>query len=206
MSDMPLVPGIVGGAGQQAEPVGLGAVRDVELGAVDDPLVAVAHGPGADAGDVAAGVGLGDRDGGHDLAPDGRREIPLLQLVRAVAGQRRRRHRHLDGHGHRDAAAADPAHLLAGDRGCRCGPRPCRRRPRRTRARSSPTAASLGKSSWAGNVRAASHSSTWGSISRSKRSRSVLRNSWCSSLSITGERYHRPFSAPRRAPPYTAHP
>ena len=43
-------------------------------------------------------------------------------------------------------------------------------------------------------MRAASHSSTWGSISRSKRSRSVLRNSWCSSLSITGERYHRLFS------------
>ena len=45
------------------------------------------------------------------------REIPLLQLVRAVAGQGGRRHRHLHGHGHGDAAAADASHLLAGDEG-----------------------------------------------------------------------------------------
>ena len=40
----------------------------------------------------------------------------------------------------------------------------------------SPTAPSLGKRSWAGKIRAASHASTCGSISRSNRSRSVLRN------------------------------
>ena len=109
--------GVVRGAGQQAEPVGLGAVGDVELGAVDDPLVPVAHGPGPDAGHVAAGVGLGHRNGGDDLAADGRRQVALLELGRAVAGQRRRGHRHLHGHGHGDAAAADPPHLLAGDQG-----------------------------------------------------------------------------------------
>ena len=54
-------------------------------------------------------------------------------------------------------------------------------------------------------MRAASHSSTWGSISRSKRSRSVLRNSWCSSVSITGERYHRRnFGSPAGTPLHCA--
>ena len=80
------VAALVGRAGQQAQPVGLRAVGDVELGAVDDPLVAVAHGAGADAGHVAAGVGLGHRDGGHHLAADGRRQVPLLQLVASRSG------------------------------------------------------------------------------------------------------------------------
>ena len=62
------VAALVGGAGEQAQPVGLRAVGDVELRAVDDPLVAVADGPGAQAGHVGAGVGLGDGDGGHHLA------------------------------------------------------------------------------------------------------------------------------------------
>jgi len=40
------------------------------LRAVDDPAVAVADAPGADPGDVGAGVGLGDRDRPDLLAGD----------------------------------------------------------------------------------------------------------------------------------------
>ena len=47
--------------------VGDAAVGDPGLGAVDDPLVLglVVDGPGAEGGDVGAGVGLGDAEGGR---------------------------------------------------------------------------------------------------------------------------------------------
>src|SRR5690349_1990777 len=50
---------------------------------------------------------------------------------------------------------------------------------------SSPAAPSLGNSSWAGKRPAASHSSTWGLISRSTTSRTDLRKRSWSSVSST---------------------
>ena len=108
---------LVRGTRQQAEPVRLRAVGDEELGTVDHPLVPVSDGPGADAGHVTPGVGLGDGDGRDHLAPDGRREVGLLELGRPVARQGGRRHGHLHRDGHRHPAAADPSELLPGDHG-----------------------------------------------------------------------------------------
>ena len=99
---------LVGGAGEQAEPVGLDAVGDVELRPVDHPLVAVADRAGLQAGDVGAGVGLGHRDRADHLAPDRRDEVALLQLLGAEAVQRRGRHvgLHGDRHAHAGGVAA----------------------------------------------------------------------------------------------------
>ena len=44
------------------------AVRDERLGAVDDVVVAVAHGGGRDAAEIRAGARLGHRDRAHELA------------------------------------------------------------------------------------------------------------------------------------------
>jgi hypothetical protein len=60
------VPAVVGaGADQQLAVVGHLGVRGPDLGAGDDVVVAVPHGPGPHGGQVAAGVGLGE-----PLAPD----------------------------------------------------------------------------------------------------------------------------------------
>ena len=48
--------------------VGVDAVRDERLGAVDDVLVAVAHGGGGDPGEVGSCAGFGHRDGGDQFA------------------------------------------------------------------------------------------------------------------------------------------
>jgi hypothetical protein len=56
------------------------AVGDVGLRAVDDVLVAVADGARLDAGDVGAGVGLGDAEAEDLLALD-RGHDPLLLLL-----------------------------------------------------------------------------------------------------------------------------
>ena len=57
---MPLCFGAVGvGAGEHEDPVGEVAGRRPDLLAVDDPLVAVEHGPAAEVAEVGAGVGLG---------------------------------------------------------------------------------------------------------------------------------------------------
>ena len=50
------------GADRGGHEVGADAAGDERLGAVDDVVVAVAHGRGADAGDVGAAAGLGDRE------------------------------------------------------------------------------------------------------------------------------------------------
>ncbi len=106
------VAALVARAREQAEPVGLRAVGDPHLAAVDDPVVAVAHGAGADAGDVAAGVGLGHRDGADHLAAERRLEVGLLQLVAAEAGERGRGHGDLHGDRHRHAGAVGATELL----------------------------------------------------------------------------------------------
>ena len=59
------VAGVLVGLGVDRVVVGVAAVGDEALGAVDDVLVALLHGGGAHAGDVGAGVGLGQAEGGE---------------------------------------------------------------------------------------------------------------------------------------------
>ena len=54
-------------------------------------------------------------DGGDHLAPQRRRQVPLLQLVAAVPVQGRGGHVGLHGDGHRHAGAAHPPEFLAED-------------------------------------------------------------------------------------------
>ena len=75
----------VGDRHDDEERRGLG-VRREELPAVDDPLVAVLHGPGLEQRRVGAGVGLGHRVAGEDLAVEQRLQVALLLLVGAVVG------------------------------------------------------------------------------------------------------------------------
>ena len=109
------VAGLAGGPGEQAQPVRLGAVGDVQLRPVDHPVVAVAFRAGPDARHVRAGVGLGDRDRGNKLAAQRRGQVALLQLLAAVVVQRGRGHVVLHGDRHRDPGAAHPAEFLAED-------------------------------------------------------------------------------------------
>ena len=101
---------------EEAEPVGGGGVRDVHLRAVQDPVVAVAHGAGLDAGHVGAGARLGDRDRCHLLAADRRDEIALLQLLAAEAVERRGGHVGLHRDAHGDAGVVAERELLQEDR------------------------------------------------------------------------------------------
>jgi hypothetical protein len=78
-----VVAGVGVGLGDEHDEVGAVAVGDVGLRAVDDPLVAVAHRARLDAGDVGAGVGLGDAEAGDLLALDRRHEVALLLLLGA---------------------------------------------------------------------------------------------------------------------------
>ena len=102
----------VAGVGEQADPVGLRAVGDPHLAAVDDVVVAVGARVGLDRGDVGAGAGLGDADAGDRIAGDRGREKFAAQLVAAEPRQRRRRHVGLHADRHRHAAAVDGAELL----------------------------------------------------------------------------------------------
>ena len=88
------------------------AVGDEHLAAVDAPHVAVADGPGADRGDVGAGVGLGDRDRADLLARDRRHQPPFALVVGAEVGEGRRGHVGLHRDRHRDRARAAPGELL----------------------------------------------------------------------------------------------
>jgi hypothetical protein len=63
------------------------AVGDENLGAVQDPLIAVADGVGADALHIRAGTGLGHRQGAESLAADHLRQPLLLLRLRAVAAE-----------------------------------------------------------------------------------------------------------------------
>ena len=102
----------VAGVGEQAHPIGLRAVGDPHLAAVDDVVVAVGARIGLDRGDVGSGAGLGNADAGDRIAGDGGREEFAAQRVRAEAGERRGRHVGLHADRHRHAAAADGAELL----------------------------------------------------------------------------------------------
>ena len=107
-----LVPGrLVRPRHQEAE-VGPPAVRDEDLPAVDDPLVAVPAGRGLDGGHVGAGIGLGDPQAGDLLAADGRAQVPVLLLGAAEPLDRRGGHLGLHGHGHPNTGRPHPGHLL----------------------------------------------------------------------------------------------
>ena len=87
---------------------------DVDLLALEHPLVAVAAGGGGDVVGVGAGVGLGDREGHRGGAVADAGEPPLLLLLGAVARDDRAADRRADDH-HQQRAALR-GELLA-DRG-----------------------------------------------------------------------------------------
>ena len=69
------------GAGDEHPPLGEVGEGGPHLLAVDDPLVAVAHGLGGEAGDVGAGARLGEQLAPHLLAGEQRTQVALLLLV-----------------------------------------------------------------------------------------------------------------------------
>ena len=89
--------------------VGVDAVGDEHLAAVEDVVVALEARRGADRRDVGAGIGLGDGDRRDHLSFDRGDEVALAQLVGAELVQRRRRHvrLHRDPHRHPGVVAAD---------------------------------------------------------------------------------------------------
>ena len=104
--------GAVAGIGEQAHPVGLGAVGDPHLAAIDDVIVAIGSRIRFDLGDVGARARLRDADAGDRLAGDRRGKELAAQSVRAVAGERRRGHVGLHPDRRRNRAAADRAKFL----------------------------------------------------------------------------------------------
>ena len=96
---MPLCLGASGSVRVDEHPaVGEVGERVPHLLAVDDPLVAVAHGPGAEAGEVRAGAGLAEQLAPRLLAGEHRAQEALLDLVAAVGDDRRA------GQGHEERA------------------------------------------------------------------------------------------------------
>jgi hypothetical protein len=87
-------------------------VGDVDLAAVDHPLVAVPHRPRLDPGHVGAGVRLGDGDGADHLALDRGHQVALAQLVAPEVVQRGRRHVGVDADAHGDAGVVAAGDLL----------------------------------------------------------------------------------------------
>jgi hypothetical protein len=75
------VAGVLVGLRVDRVPVGVRAVGDEALGAVDDVLVALLDGGGAHARDVGAGVGLGQAERGELGALGQHAEVLLLDLV-----------------------------------------------------------------------------------------------------------------------------
>ena len=68
------------GAYEGEDEVGVVGAGGPHLLAVDHEVVAVELGPGAEAGEVGAGVGLGHAERGGDVAPQ-QRDGPLLLLL-----------------------------------------------------------------------------------------------------------------------------
>ena len=77
------------GAGDEDAEVGVVRLRRPHLLPVDDPLVAVEHGPGGQGGQVAAGARLAEQLAPQLVAPQQRPEVALLLLAAAVAHDRR---------------------------------------------------------------------------------------------------------------------
>jgi hypothetical protein len=95
--------------------VGAQPVGDEGLGAVDDVLVAVALGGGANPGNVRPGAGLRDPNGADQLPLDGGDEIALLLLLGAEQVDRGGRHVGVNRHPHVEPAAARIAHRVRAD-------------------------------------------------------------------------------------------
>ena len=91
-------------------PVGVLAVGDEALGAVDDPLVALLGGGRLHPRDVGAGVGLGEAEAGELRRLGEHAQVLLLDLVAAAEGDRRRGEA-VGGERGADAGAA-PSELL----------------------------------------------------------------------------------------------
>ena len=83
------------GVGANTQPLVGGSLRAAvpDLRTVDHPLVAVANGAGAQAGQVGAGVGFGVAEREDDLAPGDSRQELLLVLLGAVPHDHRRHRR-----------------------------------------------------------------------------------------------------------------
>jgi hypothetical protein len=179
-AEMPRWPGVGVRLGVDREEVGVAAVRDEALRAVEDVLVAPADGAGAHARDVGARVGLGQAEGGE---PGLLEELAVELLEHLVGGAE------LHGRGGqavgaqrgRDARAA-PGQLLLDDAAveeAEAGP------PKR-----SGTWVFIRPTSWAlrmtsmGQVPSRSYSQATGRISFSAKSCASSRRAFCSSVSV----------------------
>ena len=80
------------GAGQEDAEVAVVRARRPHLLTVHDPLVAVAHGPGREPGEVGAGARLAEELAPHLVAAQHRRQVALRLLVGAVGDDRRPGH------------------------------------------------------------------------------------------------------------------
>ena len=175
-----VVAGVRVGLRDEHDDVGAVAVGDVRLRAVDDVLVAVAHRARLDAGDVGAGVGLGDAEAEDLLALDRGHDPLLLLLLGAEREDRRHRHVGVDRDAHRQAAAtargrsprraratvvvaALAAVLLGLVEAEEARARPCAGRPSRGRS-SPPTPRRAGASSFVAKARIDSRSCSCSSV------------------------------------------
>ena len=102
------------GAGQEDAEVAVLRAGRPHLLTVHHPLVTVAHGPGGEPGEVAAGARLAEELAPHLVAAQHRREVALALLVRAVGDDGRPRHGDADGEGVH--AQPEPRRLLGEDR------------------------------------------------------------------------------------------
>ena len=161
--------------------VGGGAVRDERLRAVQHPAVAVPDRGRAHRGGVAARAGLGQPP---------RRELLALARAARDTSASALRWRTSRCARRRDRCARPPTATRSDRRAralrCRCSSRrrSCRRRrsARETECPSARARPASGSSSL-GKCCASSHSMTWGRISVSANSRTLLRRSVCSSVS-----------------------
>jgi hypothetical protein len=95
--------------------IGMDAVGDEHLRAVEHIIIAIAPREGADRGDVGAGIGFGDGDRG-DAGPGDYAGHPAPHLRGAPSiGEMRRGHVGMDQHGDGDAAECRAAELLGED-------------------------------------------------------------------------------------------
>ena len=85
---------VLAGDGDEDDVVGVIGVRDELLRPADDPVAAVADGPGLDRARVGAGARLGEREALGALAADRRQEVPLPLLPLAGEQDMRRRPTH----------------------------------------------------------------------------------------------------------------
>src|SRR3954470_23908967 len=82
---------MLAGADDRGDEVGSRAGGDEGLGTVDDVVIAVPYGAGLDAGDVAAGARLGDRERADLLAGEGGLRVTVDQIRVAAADDGRQR-------------------------------------------------------------------------------------------------------------------